>query len=146
MSTDAATASARKTLSDFGYAFNEAGKMCQLDPATGEVTNQPFQFAISPESSQSENQKRYEEIGEVITDVVYELLETNGLHRLDFPSSPKGSKSSFIFSTKKELKDVSKLMVIIHGSGVVRAGQVSSSSSTHPNQLTATSLFSGHEA
>ena len=36
-------------------------------------------------------------------------------------------ETTFIFSTLKELKSTDKLMIIIHGSGVVRAGQFSRS-------------------
>jgi pimeloyl-ACP methyl ester carboxylesterase len=111
----------RKSLKDFGYAFNSEGRLRQLNPATGEVTDKPFDFAVS--DSQSTNQKNYEDLGETITDYVYELLDKHGLHRIYLPEGQPESKSTFIFSSKKELRDVDKLMVIIHGSGVVRAGQ-----------------------
>lgn len=111
----------KKSLKDFGYGFNAEGKLRQLDALTGEVTDKPFEFEIS--DSRSENQKHYEALGETITDVVYELLDKHGLHRIYLPEGQPESKATFIFSTQKELKDVDKLMVIIHGAGVVRAGQ-----------------------
>lgn len=108
-------------LRDFGYAFNEAGQLRQLDD-DGNVTDKPFNFQIS--SSQSENQRNYEAIGEVITDEVYKLLDDHGMFRINVPvGETDPSKCTFVFSTKQELADVEKLMVVIHGSGVVRAGQ-----------------------
>lgn len=112
---------AKKTIADFGYGFNEAGQLRQLDPETGLVTENLFKFDIS--HSHSENQRNYEALGETITPFVYELLEKNGLHRIYVPQDQPAAKATFIFSTQKELKNVEKLMVIIHGSGVVRAGQ-----------------------
>lgn len=110
-----------KTLKDFGYGFNSEGKLRQLDPATGEVTDKQFNFEIS--SSREKNQKHYEALGETITDVVYELLDKHGMHRIYLPEGQPEEEVTFVFSTQKELKSVDKLMVIIHGSGVVRAGQ-----------------------
>lgn len=112
---------AKTTIADFGYGFNDKGQLRQLDPETGLVTEKLFKFDIS--GSQSENQRNYEALGETITPFVYQLLEDNGLHRIYVPQDQPQEKATFIFSTQKELKDVDKLMVIIHGSGVVRAGQ-----------------------
>lgn len=119
MSTSAEVA--KKTIKEFGFGFNEEGQLRQLDPKTGNTTDKPFVFEVF--KSRSENQKRYEALGEAITDFVYELLEEKGLHRIYLPDDVPQSKAAFIFSTQKELKDVDKLMIIIHGSGVVRAGQ-----------------------
>ena len=110
-----------KTLKDFGYGFNSQGILRQLDPETGDLTDKPFEFEVS--ESRSENQKNYEALGESLTPYVYDLMEENGLHRVYLPVGQPESKATFIFSSQKELKDVNKLMVIIHGSGVVRAGQ-----------------------
>jgi hypothetical protein len=112
---------AKKTLKDFGYGFNSNGKLRQLHDDGG-ITDEPFKFAIS--SSHAENQANYEALGEVINEYVYDLLEENGMHKIllgtsDIPDEQK----SFVFTSSKELIDVDKLMVIIHGSGVVRAGQ-----------------------
>lgn len=54
---------------------------------------------------------------------MYELLEKNGLHRIYIPSNIPESDATFVFSTKRELNNVKKLLILIHGSGVVRAGQ-----------------------
>ncbi|CRL02422.1 CLUMA_CG015132, isoform A [Clunio marinus] len=111
----------KKTLKDFGYGFNSEGKLRQLDVESGEITDLPFVFEVS--SSRAENQRHYEALGDAITEYVYELMDKNGMHRIYLPENQPEPKATFIFSSKKELKDVDKLMVIIHGSGVVRAGQ-----------------------
>lgn len=46
------------------------------------------------------------------------------MHQLNIPLDAKdNTETSFIFSTQKELDRPKKLLVLIHGSGVVRAGQ-----------------------
>lgn len=97
------------------------GQLRQIDPSTGQCTDEPFEFAVS--SQRAHNQKHYEALGDVITQHVYELLEKNGLHKIYLPSDVPESDATFVFATKRNLKDVKKLMILIHGSGVVRAGQ-----------------------
>lgn len=111
----------KKSLKDFGYAFNSEGKLRQLDPNTGAITFKEFNFDVH--ESRAENQKHYEALGDAITDYVYELLDGHGMTRIYLPEDQPKEKATFIFSTQAELQDVDKLMVIIHGSGVVRAGQ-----------------------
>lgn len=55
---------------------------------------------------------------------MYDLLEKEGLSRLPVPKDPPGNEDlkSFVFGTEDLLRN-DKLMVLIHGSGVVRAGQ-----------------------
>lgn len=93
-----------KTLSDFGYAFNDAGELRNIQ------SGDKFTYV---------DQEHYEALGEVITDEVYKILEDRaGLvkHYLD------QDKNSFVFvSPDYESKD--SLLCLIHGSGVVRAGQ-----------------------
>lgn len=113
--------STKKSLKEFGYGFNSDGHLRQLDPDTGDLTDKPFNFQKT--DSRTENQKHYEELGETITEHVYELLEQHGLHRIYLPEDVEKSKATFVFSTQEKLQDVDKLMVIIHGAGVVRAGQ-----------------------
>lgn len=97
------------------------GKLRQIDSTTGEFTEKPFEFKIS--ADQQHNQKHYEALGETITEHVYELLEKNGLHKIYIPSNIPERDATFVFSTKKDLRNVKKLLILIHGSGVVRAGQ-----------------------
>ncbi|KAG4073413.1 hypothetical protein HA402_007669 [Bradysia odoriphaga] len=110
-----------KTLEGFGYGFNDKGQLRQIDPSTGLCTDKPFEFAISSEHER--NQQHYEALGDVITEYVYELLEKNGLHKIYIPSDVPESDATFVFATKRDLKDVKKLLILINGSGVVRAGQ-----------------------
>lgn len=64
----ARTTMANKTIKDFGLAFNSRGQLRQLNPDTGDLTDKPFQFEISPTSTRSENQKNYEGFNEFLTD------------------------------------------------------------------------------
>lgn len=75
-----------KTLSEFGYAFNEghfishakvvsiiwlafviftAGQLRIIDPATGKPGDRPFEFEVMKDN-QHYNQRRYEALGEVL--------------------------------------------------------------------------------
>ncbi|XP_014289174.1 FAM172 family protein homolog CG10038 [Halyomorpha halys] len=107
-----------KTLEEFGYRFNDCGKLRKIDVKTGESTDTPFEFNVSPDPSY--NQKHYEALGEVITEEVYSMLRDLGLKQLPVP--PGNDNSSFIFATE-DAHLVPKLAVLIHGTGVVRAGQ-----------------------
>jgi len=106
------------TLAQFGYGWSEAGQMRKFGP-DGKVTEQEFQFEVAP-GDKEYNQAHYEALGEVITEEVYSLLEVRGkLDRIAVgPAKPK----SFIFCSS-DYKSREKLLVLIHGSGVVRAGQ-----------------------
>lgn len=111
-----------KTLEGFGYGFNENGKLRKLDPETGDLTNEPFEFNVSDDSDY--NQKHYEALGEVINHYVYGLLEKEGLKRLPVPRNSNDPEElrTFIFASDDYVEN-EKLIVLIHGSGVVRAGQ-----------------------
>lgn len=109
-----------KTLPEFGYDFDSQGRLRQIDPKTGSLTDRPYEFQVS--SSHAENQERYEALGEVITEHVYKLLESEvGLIKLPVPKNA-GEKGSFVFASPDAFTN-KKLMILIHGSGVVRAGQ-----------------------
>lgn len=110
------------TLEGFGYGFNEDGKLKQIDKETGKLTDQGFDFNIY--TSAQENQAHYEALGETITDAVYEKLEKDvGLKKLFLPDDVPEEEATFVFSTTEKLDKPKKLLVLIHGSGVVRAGQ-----------------------
>jgi NADPH:quinone reductase-like Zn-dependent oxidoreductase len=87
----------------------------------GEATDKGFEFNISDDHSV--NQKNYEELGEIIDQHVYELLEKEGLKRVLVPLDASKDAASFVFATQHPLEAPKKLLVLIHGSGVVRAGQ-----------------------
>merc|ERR1719348_1741061 len=81
----------------------------------GALTEEGFQFEVK-EGNREYNQRHYEALGEVVTEEVYRLLETRGgLKRVE-------CKGSFIFASEG-VEEAEKLAVLIHGSGVVRAGQ-----------------------
>lgn len=63
----------------------------------------------------------YTRARQVVTEHIYGLLESEGgLHRLPVPGFPAGP--GFIFASQ-DWDTCDQLMILIHGSGVVRAGQ-----------------------
>uniref|UniRef100_A0A2I3SM43 ARB2 cotranscriptional regulator A n=2 Tax=Pan troglodytes TaxID=9598 RepID=A0A2I3SM43_PANTR len=106
------------TLEGFEYAFNEKGQLRHIK------TGEPFVFNYR-EDLHRWNQKRYEALGEIITKYVYELLEKDcNLKKISIPvDATESEPKSFIFMSEDALTNPQKLMVLIHGSGVVRAGQ-----------------------
>nr|CAD7198297.1 unnamed protein product [Timema douglasi] len=111
-----------KTLKEFGYGFNEDGKLRKLDPATGEPGEEPFQFVVKDD--QDYNQRHYEALGEVLNEHVYELLETEtNLYKLPVPIDTKAEARTHVFVSVDIFSNTDKLLILVHGSGVVRAGQ-----------------------
>ncbi|XP_053442583.1 cotranscriptional regulator FAM172A isoform X3 [Nycticebus coucang] len=106
------------TLEGFEYAFNEKGQLRHIS------TGEPFVFNYR-EDLHRWNQRRYEALGEIITKYVYELLEKDcNLKKISIPvDATEHEPKSFIFMSEDALTNPQKLMVLIHGSGVVRAGQ-----------------------
>ncbi|XP_039401305.1 cotranscriptional regulator FAM172A isoform X1 [Mauremys reevesii] len=106
------------SLEGFEYAFNEKGQLRHIK------TGEPFVFNYR-EDLHRWNQKRYEALGEIITKYVYELLEKEcHLKKVTLPvDATESEPKSFIFMSEDALTNPDKLMVLIHGSGVVRAGQ-----------------------
>ncbi|XP_037772761.1 cotranscriptional regulator FAM172A-like, partial [Penaeus monodon] len=104
------------TLAGFGYNFKD-GKLRNIK------TGRPFEFVVR-EGDQAYNQRHYEALGEVVTEEVYNLLETEcGLEKATVPyNCKKDEPYTFIFVSEDVMTN-EKLMVLIHGSGVVRAGQ-----------------------
>lgn len=105
-----------KTLAEFGYHFDSNGQLKSID------TGKPFIFDTFPEKE--ENQARYEALGEIINDHVYGLLETKAsLKRLYIPIDNKPNEPTGFVFISRDFYSNSKLLILIHGSGVVRAGQ-----------------------
>ncbi|XP_027720063.1 cotranscriptional regulator FAM172A isoform X5 [Vombatus ursinus] len=106
------------TLEGFEYAFNEKGQLRHI------TTGEPFVFNAR-EDLHRWNQKRYEALGEIITKYVYELLEKDcKLKKISLPvDATESEPKNFIFMSEDAMTNPDKLMVLIHGSGVVRAGQ-----------------------
>lgn len=99
--------------------------MRKINEKTGQLTDDGYQFEVSKDPAF--NQRRYEALGEVITDHVYDLLVENGLQKIHVPGDLPEREATFVFSSKPDFTDTRKLLVLIHGSGVVRAGQWSRS-------------------
>ena len=122
-SEETAAKQEKKSLKDFGYQWVD-GKMVDEE-------GEPFKFSVY--SSKRENQKRYEAIGDIVTQDIYNKLETEfGLVRTHLPVDFKQTdqekeevqvlKQSFLFHSNDVLTS-DKLIIFINGAGVVRAGQ-----------------------
>lgn len=98
----------------------DAGQLRKINAEDNSLTDLPFEFQVS--SDAAHNQAHYEALGETLTEHVYQMLLDIGLHKIYIPS-PQTETSSFVFGTKTDFKDTKKLLFLIHGSGVVRAGQ-----------------------
>lgn len=100
--------------------FSTAGQLRKLNK-NNEPGDEAFQFNIC--DNHIKCQANYEQIGSAITPYIYHLLETDQkLHKLPVPVDSTPEMGTFVFvSENYNKKDI--LMVLIHGSGVVRAGQ-----------------------
>uniref|UniRef100_A0A671SES5 Family with sequence similarity 172 member A n=1 Tax=Sinocyclocheilus anshuiensis TaxID=1608454 RepID=A0A671SES5_9TELE len=107
-----------ETLDEFEYTFNEHGQLRHTH------TGEPFVFNYK-EDLHRWNQKRYEALGEIITKYVYERLENDcNLKKEILPvDATEDEPKSFIYMSEDALTNPEKIMVLIQGSGVVRAGQ-----------------------
>lgn len=109
-------------LKSLGFGFNTNGQLRTLDN-DGNVTNVSFNDCKF-------DRKNYEELGEAITEYVYNLLETDcRLLRVPLPKIKDFSyrilsegPRSFIF-VSPGYHEKEDLLVLIHGSAPVRAGQ-----------------------
>ncbi|XP_016959862.2 FAM172 family protein homolog CG10038 [Drosophila biarmipes] len=108
-------------LKKFGYAFNKEGVLRKIDPATGEPGEEPYSYNVSDDPA--ENERHYQNLANQIPEIVYELLEKNGLCRTYIPFDKDPQRSTFVFSQPSKLLQSKKLLVLIHGSGLVNAGQ-----------------------
>ncbi|XP_038869105.1 cotranscriptional regulator FAM172A homolog [Salvelinus namaycush] len=107
-----------KTLEEFEYAFNEQGRLRHTTTGEAYVFN-------AREDLHRWNQKRYEALGEIITHYVYQLLETKcNLTKEIVPvDATEEEPKSFIYLSADAMSNPAKLLVLIQGCGVVRAGQ-----------------------
>ncbi|XP_064882566.1 cotranscriptional regulator ARB2A homolog isoform X2 [Oncorhynchus nerka] len=107
-----------KTLEEFEYAFNEQGRLRHT------TTGEAYAFNAR-EDLHRWNQKRYEALGEIITRYVYQLLETKcNLTKEIVPVDATAEEPrSFIYLSADAMSNPAKLLVLIQGCGVVRAGQ-----------------------
>ncbi|XP_045512408.1 FAM172 family protein homolog CG10038 isoform X2 [Pieris brassicae] len=108
----------RKTLHELGYDFN-TGELRKMG-VDGNLTDEPFQYKIS--SDQKECQAHYEKLGAAVTEYIYQLLQNKvNLLRLPVPTDA-GENGTFVFASRG-YDSQKTLMVLIQGSGAVRAGQ-----------------------
>ncbi|CAI9733967.1 Hypothetical predicted protein [Octopus vulgaris] len=107
----------RKSLESFKYRFNEKGRLRHIK------TGKPFEFNIS--NNRRDNEKNYEELGEAVTEHIYNMLQKEmKLEKVYVPINRIGLEpQSFIFQSKDALTNPHKLLLLVHGSGAVRAGQ-----------------------
>lgn len=105
------------TLDEFGYYFNNDGKLRNKE------NDEPFEFAAKPDNHRY-NQKRYEALGDIITEHIYLLMEKKyNLKKRYVPEcTPEGEPRSFVYHTDDVFTN-EKMIILIHGSGAVRAGQ-----------------------
>ncbi|XP_067010373.2 FAM172 family protein homolog CG10038 isoform X2 [Anabrus simplex] len=109
------------TLINFGFDFNKYGQLRKIDPKTKKVTDEPFEFNVSDDPDY--NQKRYEALGEVLTYYMYDILESRlRLRRLDVPLYEEYLKKTFVYGTDDCLINDDRLLILLQGSGAVRAG------------------------
>ncbi|XP_076339803.1 cotranscriptional regulator ARB2A homolog isoform X2 [Tachypleus tridentatus] len=106
------------TIEKFGYFFNEFGQLRHIE------TGEPFKFQAK-DNDNDYNQRRYEALGELITEHVYQLLLSEGkLKKISIPVDATDTEpQTFIFLSEDAMTNSDRLVVFIHGSGVVRAGQ-----------------------
>ena len=93
---------AKSALKDKGYAFSSSKKMCQLTLDGAIQEDSKFVFEVKKDDREF-NQKNYEELGDIITEFVYGLLESTPmcLKRKEIPpADPKTDQSttrSFVY-------------------------------------------------
>jgi len=99
-----------QSLEDYGYHYDEEGMLRQLE------NGEKFLFI---------NQKHYEKMGEMIVkDIQERLVKEHGMEEYIIPIEPipDGYPTSSFFLSKGALEN-DVLLILVHGSGNVRAGQ-----------------------
>ncbi|XP_065596934.1 putative protein ARB2BP [Cyrtonyx montezumae] len=100
------------------YDFNAKGELRHLD------TNESFVFNYY-KNNHERNHERYQVLGHVITQYVYELLErVCTLQKVYIPSdATEDEPRSFFFMSEKALTSSSSIIVLLQDRGVFHAGQ-----------------------
>ena len=113
---EAETSVTVKKVGDTGFHFTESGEF--LDEHDSK-----FLFAVSDDHS--DNQSRYEIIGDAVTEYIYTVMEEKyGLRRIHIPiGTEEAGPSSFVFVSNEFQSSANKKLVLINGSGAVKAGQ-----------------------
>ncbi|XP_054715579.1 cotranscriptional regulator FAM172A homolog [Uloborus diversus] len=106
-----------KTLEEFGYEFFGGQELRNIE------TNEKFNFEAKPHDHVY-NQRRYEALGEAMTQYIYETLEREKMKKVAVPvDAAPGEPVTHVYCSKNALTTDDSLIILIHGSGVVRAGQ-----------------------
>ncbi|KAL5003924.1 hypothetical protein ScPMuIL_017380 [Solemya velum] len=107
-----------RTLEEFGYAFNEEGELRDVK------TGNRFEFKVEADNHRY-NQARYNALGDIITRYIYKIMESEyGLRRVYLPEdAAEDEPKTLIFLSDDALTNPDKLLLLVHGSGAVRAGQ-----------------------
>ncbi|KAF8794685.1 FAM172 family protein like [Argiope bruennichi] len=107
------------TFEGFGYKFNESGTLLRRDvtrrDAMQEREHLKFYYKIPHDNHFT---------SALVTDYVYDLLEKeSGLKKMTIPlDALEDEPTTFIFHSDDAFTN-EKIVILIHGSGVVRAGQ-----------------------
>uniref|UniRef100_A0A8B9BT36 Arb2 domain-containing protein n=1 Tax=Anser brachyrhynchus TaxID=132585 RepID=A0A8B9BT36_9AVES len=100
------------------YDFNIKGELRHLD------TNESFVFNYY-KNSHERNHERYQVLGHLITQYVYELLErVCTLQKVYIPTdATEDEPRSFFFMSEKALTSSTSIIVLLQDRGVLHAGQ-----------------------
>ena len=106
---------------DSEFSFSPSGEFLDSN-------GKHFEFAYY--SSDTKNQKRYEKIGNAVTEHIYKVMESKfDLMRINIPGTESEESldqdfgTSFVFMSKNFQHRQGKKLILINGSGAVRAGQ-----------------------
>ncbi|XP_060090549.1 putative protein FAM172B [Heteronotia binoei] len=107
------------------YDFNKNGELRHVD------TDEPFIFNYN--NSCDSNHKRYEVLGYLITQYVYELLErVCKLQKIYIPiDALENEPKSFFFMSENVLRNCTTLVVLLQDRGVFHAGQWDQKATIH---------------
>ncbi|ROT74273.1 hypothetical protein C7M84_007206 [Penaeus vannamei] len=105
------------TLAGFGYEFKD-GQLKNIQ------TGDPYVFAVRPDD-QAYNQSYYDALGELVLQEVYKLVKREaGMVKAPIPlGSRPEDPQTFVFVSSDFMTNHDKILVLIQGSGAVRAGQ-----------------------
>lgn len=100
--------------------FSAKGELRQYNKQSSVINNRKFLYK-DPSYDNACNVRRYNALGDLITEIVYKKME--GLNLIKINLSPKDPNTTFVFATKRDFSNSKKLLILIHGAGGTRAGQ-----------------------
>eukprot|EP00118_Oscarella_pearsei_P010906 m.69530 g.69530 ORF g.69530 m.69530 type:complete len:332 (+) comp35618_c0_seq1:121-1116(+) len=106
----------REHLRDFGYKFNEVGRLVDL-------SGEPFSFELSDDMLYCV-EYRYMQLLEVLTDDIFDILEgKGGLQRIAIPFDASEFEPTSCFFATPEIEKAEKVMVLVQSTSPYLAGQ-----------------------